>query len=74
MLRQENIGTGIHFYGVHLHPYIQKVCGVKPEDCPHATQISHEILSLPLHPLLSEESIQYVVDALKKVIYYARHH
>lgn len=73
MLRQENIGTGIHFYGVHLHPYIQQVCGVKPEDCPVSTQISSEILSLPLHPLMTEESVQYVVDAVKKVIYYARH-
>ncbi len=74
MLRQENIGTGIHFYGVHLHPYIQQVCKVTPEDCPISTQISNEILSLPLHPLLTEENIQYVVEALKKVIYYARHH
>ncbi len=74
MLRQENIGTGVHFYGVHLHPYIQQVCNVKPDDCPIATKISNEILSLPLHPLLREEHIQYVVDALKKVLYYARHH
>lgn len=74
MLRQENIGIGIHFYGVHLHPYIQQVCGVRPEDCPTATKISDEILSLPLHPLLTEENIQYVVDAIKKVIYYVRHH
>ncbi|MCA1903206.1 MAG: bifunctional SDR family oxidoreductase/aminotransferase class I/II-fold pyridoxal phosphate-dependent enzyme [Candidatus Hydrogenedens sp.] len=73
MLRQENIGTGIHFYGVHLHPYIQQQCNVSPESCPVATQISNEILSLPLHPELTEENIQYIVDALKKVIYYAKH-
>jgi len=72
MLRQENIGTGVHFYGVHLQPYIQQVCGVKPEDCPEATQISNEILSLPLYPTLTEENIQYTVDAIKKVIYDAK--
>lgn len=73
MLRQENIGTGVHFYGIHLQPYIQQLCGVKPEDCPVATQISNEILSLPLYPTLTEENIQYTVDAIKKVIYYAKH-
>ena len=74
MLRLENIGTGLHFYGVHLHPYIQQICGVTPEDCPISTQISDEILSLPLHPLLTEENIQYVVDAIKKVLYYVKHY
>lgn len=74
LLRQENIGTGIHFYGIHLHPLIQKLCNVRPEDCPNATSASQEILSLPLYPTMTEEDIQNVVQAVKKVIYYAKHH
>ena len=71
-LRRENIGTGVHFYGLHLHAYYQETLGMKPEDYPVATQASHEILSLPLHPQISEKNIHEVVSALKKVLAHAR--
>ncbi|MCX8064447.1 MAG: aminotransferase class I/II-fold pyridoxal phosphate-dependent enzyme [Candidatus Hydrogenedentes bacterium] len=73
MLRQENIGTGIHFYGVHLHPLIQNLCSVLPKDLPVATKASYEILSLPIHPNLTDEDVNFVVESIKKVIYYSKH-
>lgn len=73
MLRQENIGTGIHFYGVHLHPLIQRLCSVSTEDLPVATKASSEIISIPLHPSLTEEDVNFVVESIKKVIYYSKH-
>jgi dTDP-4-amino-4,6-dideoxygalactose transaminase/nucleoside-diphosphate-sugar epimerase len=71
-LRQENIGTGVHFYGLHLHAYYRDVLGVKPEQCPVATAASGEILSLPLHPQLSDRNVHEVVSALKKVLAHAK--
>lgn len=71
-LRRENIGTGINFYGLHLHKYYRETFALKPEDYPNATQVSHEVLSLPLHPQLSEKDLHDVVAALKKVIAHAR--
>lgn len=71
-LRQENIGTGVHFYGLHLHAYYREVLGFQPEQFPVATRASHEILSLPLHPQLSDKNVHEVVSALKKVLYHAR--
>lgn len=71
-LRQENIGTGFHFYGMHLHKLYREQLGYTPEDLPEATAASHEILSLPLYPGMSDQNINEVVGALKKVLRYAR--
>lgn len=71
-LRRENIGTGVHFYGLHLHRYYRETLGMKPEDCPEATRASHEILSIPLHPEMSDRQVHETVTALKKVLRHAR--
>jgi len=71
-LRRENIGTGIHFYGLHLHQYYRETLGCRPEDCPEATAASQQILSLPLHPQMTDKNVHEVVAALKKVLAHAR--
>jgi dTDP-4-amino-4,6-dideoxygalactose transaminase/nucleoside-diphosphate-sugar epimerase len=68
LLRQENVGTGVHFYGLHLHPYYQKVLGYHPDAFPVATRASNEILSLPLHPGLSDKNVHEVATAVRKVV------
>ena len=67
-LRRENIGTGVHFLGLHLHAYYREVLGMRPEMFPEATRASNEILSLPLHPGISDKNVHEVVTALKKVL------
>ncbi|MBL7645180.1 MAG: aminotransferase class I/II-fold pyridoxal phosphate-dependent enzyme [Candidatus Hydrogenedentes bacterium] len=71
-LRQENIGTGVHFHALHLHAYYREVLGMTPESLPVATAASQEILSLPLHPQLSDRNVHEVVSALKKVLQHAK--
>ncbi len=71
-LRRENIGTGVHFYGLHLHPYYRENFGMRPEDFPEATAASHEVLSLPLHPQMTDKNVHEVVEAVKKVLTHAR--
>ncbi|NIA13975.1 MAG: aminotransferase class I/II-fold pyridoxal phosphate-dependent enzyme [Nitrospiraceae bacterium] len=70
-LRRENIGTGVHFYGLHLHPYYRETFGLTPEDFPEATAASNEVLSLPLHPQMTDRNVHEVVEALKKVLAHA---
>lgn len=70
-LRRENIGTGVHFHALHTHRYYQETLGMKPEDCPEAAKASRRILSLPLHPTLSDKNLHEVVTALKKVLFHA---
>jgi dTDP-4-amino-4,6-dideoxygalactose transaminase len=70
-LRRENIGTGVHFYGLHLHQYYRETLGMRAEDFPEATAASRAILSLPLYPAMTETDVEHVVAALKKVLKHA---
>ncbi len=67
-LRQENIGTGVHFYGLHLHAYYQQTLGYHADDFPVATEASLRIVSLPLHPQLTDKNVHEVAVAVRKVI------
>ncbi len=71
-LRRENVGTGVHFLGLHLHQYYRETLGVTPEQLPEATAASYDILSLPLFPQMTDKDLREVVDALKKVLVHAR--
>jgi dTDP-4-amino-4,6-dideoxygalactose transaminase/nucleoside-diphosphate-sugar epimerase len=72
LLRQENVGTGVHFVAVQMHQYYRETLGVRDADLPHASAASDCILSLPLHPRLTDKNVKDVVDALKKVLAHAR--
>jgi dTDP-4-amino-4,6-dideoxygalactose transaminase len=63
-LHQENIGTGVHYRAVHLHPYYREAFGYRPGDFPNAEWISDRTLSLPLSPKLTDEDVEDVVAAV----------
>lgn len=67
-LYYENIGTGIHFVALHLHPYYASTFGFKRGDFPNAEFISDRTISLPLSAKLTESDTDDVVNAVKKVI------
>ena len=71
-LRQENIGTGVHFYGLHLHHYYQGELGFRETDFPVSTDASRRILSLPLHPQLTDRNVYEVAMAVRKVVEHQR--
>jgi dTDP-4-amino-4,6-dideoxygalactose transaminase len=67
-LHQRNIGTGVHYIGVHLHPYYRERFGYRPEDFPNATWISERTVSIPLSPKLSGADAEDVVEAVGRVL------
>ena len=67
-LLSRRIGTGVHYRGVHLHPYYATTYGIAPEDLPVASDISDRTLSLPLGPALTESDQDDVVEALAAVL------
>lgn len=71
-LRRENIGTGVHFFGLHLHRFYREKLGMRPDDLPEATRASYDILSLPLYPDMTDRHVHETVTALKKVLRHAR--
>lgn len=67
-LQAENIGVGLHFEALHLHPYFRKNFGFKEGLLPVAEKMSKRIISLPLYPLMTERDVEDVVKALDKVL------
>lgn len=67
-LYQENIGTGIHFISLHLHPYYQKTFGYKRDDFPNAAYVSERTISLPLSAKLRDEDVNDVIKAVTNVL------
>jgi dTDP-4-amino-4,6-dideoxygalactose transaminase len=67
-LKEENIGTGLHYVAVHLHPYYRDAWGFRRGDFPQAEYVSDRIFSLPLFPQMTEEDVADVVAALGRVL------
>jgi dTDP-4-amino-4,6-dideoxygalactose transaminase len=63
-LTARGIGTGVHYRGVHLHPFYRDKYGLEPSRFPVATAISELTLSLPLSPKVREADQDAVVEAL----------
>lgn len=66
-LKKENIGTGLHYRAVHLHPYYQSL-GFRRGQFPNAEYVSDRIVSLPLFPKMTDSDIEDVARAVRKVI------
>ena len=69
-MKAENIGVGIHFRSLHLHPYYRDTFKFSPGDFPVANNVSDRIISLPLYPKLHEENLVTVAETVKKLIKY----
>jgi dTDP-4-amino-4,6-dideoxygalactose transaminase len=63
-----NIGTGVHYIALHLHPYYQDTFGYKKGDFPNAEWISERTVSIPLSAKLSEEDVNGVITAAKELL------
>ena len=65
-LRENGIGTQIHYTPVHLQPYYKNL-GFKEGDFPNAERYSISTLSLPMYPELSKDQIMFIVNTLNQV-------
>jgi dTDP-4-amino-4,6-dideoxygalactose transaminase len=68
-LRSENIGTGVHFVPVHLHPYYSDKYGFREGMFPNAEHIGRTTLSLPMSAKLSERDIADVIEAVQRAYF-----
>lgn len=64
-LHTRNIGTGVHFVGIHLHEFYRNLLGVEPEQFPEATRVSERTLSLPLAANLTDADVGDVIAAVR---------
>jgi dTDP-4-amino-4,6-dideoxygalactose transaminase len=67
-LTERKIGTGVHYRGVHLHPFYRDKYGLSESDFPVASDISERTLSLPLSPKVTEADQDDVTQALADLL------
>ena len=67
-LTEMNIGTSVHFIPVHLHPYYRDRYGYEESQFPVAQQAFEGLISLPLHPGLSDGDVADVIAAVRTVV------
>jgi dTDP-4-amino-4,6-dideoxygalactose transaminase len=63
-MRERNIGCSVHYTPLHRMSYYRERYGLRPEDFPVAERAFGEMISLPLHPRLSEADVSDVVEAV----------
>lgn len=67
-LHRQNIGTGVHYRALHLHPYYRETNGHERGDFPNAEWISDRTVSLPLSPKLTDDDVEDVIDAMGRAL------
>ena len=66
-LQAENIGTGVHYTAVHLHPYYRETFGFARGDFPNAEFISDRTISIPFSTKLTDADADDVIRGVRKV-------
>lgn len=66
-LREKNIGVNVHYIPVYWNPYYKKL-GYKKGLCPNVEEVYKQIITLPLHPKMTNEDVEYTIKSLKDII------
>jgi dTDP-4-amino-4,6-dideoxygalactose transaminase len=67
-LKQRGIGTSVHYYPIHYHPYYRERFGFQRGDYPVCEAEFERILSLPLFPKMDERDVERVVAAVGEIV------
>ena len=67
-LNERNVGTSVHFIPVHNMSLYRNRFGYKESDLPNAQKHFERIISLPLYPSMTDEEVQYVIDAVRDIV------
>jgi perosamine synthetase len=64
-LREDGIGTSVHFKPLHLFPYYQELLGVRSGQFPVAERCFQETLSLPIFPDLADPDVEWITERIR---------
>jgi perosamine synthetase len=64
-LRDDGIGTSVHFKPLHLFPWYQERLGLRTGQYPVAESIYEETLSLPIWPDMTREHVDRVAERVR---------
>lgn len=67
-MTKRNVGVGVHYVALHLHPYYEQTFNYKIGDFPNAEWISDRTVSLPLSAKLADSDVHDVIDAVTSIL------
>ena len=68
-LQAENIDCAVHYpIALTQQPIVKEL--YSPQSCPVSEDLSKRILSLPMHPFLTEQELENITMAVEKVVNY----
>ncbi|HEY2990486.1 MAG TPA: DegT/DnrJ/EryC1/StrS aminotransferase family protein [Candidatus Binatia bacterium] len=68
LLKERDIGAGVHFPAIHLQPYYRESCGYRAGDFPNAEKAAERIVSLPLFPAMRDDDVRDVVATVAEIL------
>jgi len=66
-LKEEGIGTGLHYIPLHLLTYYKSKYSLRVNDFPVALRSFQQVLSLPIYASMSDEEVRTVISKIKKI-------
>jgi dTDP-4-amino-4,6-dideoxygalactose transaminase len=68
-LRQKNIEASVFYESpVHTLPFYKEMIGARRTQLPETERAARQVFSLPVHPQLETEDLEYTVETLRRVI------
>ena len=66
MYTTKKIKVWSHYMPIHLTKVYRNL-GHLPGECPVAEKLFHKYVSIPIHPRMTDESVQYVIDSIREL-------
>ena len=66
-LRAKQVGSQVLYIPVYLQPFYRNTYGYQPGKCPNAESYYAKALSLPLYPSLSDQDLEYIIEAVHQL-------
>ncbi len=64
----ENVQPQVHYVPVYWFPYYKKTLGYEKGLCPNAEEVYKGIMSIPLYPRMTDQDVDDVIKAVRKVV------
>lgn len=66
-MHAENVGIQVHYVPLHHHPHFQERHGYSADRFPRTNALYERLVSLPLHPGLSDDDVDDIVLAIRSI-------
>jgi perosamine synthetase len=67
-LKEQKIGTSVHFIPLHRHPYYRDRFGYRMADFPNAAWAYERMISLPIYPKMTAADVEDVICAVTRTV------